>query len=510
MKTLPKTSQSTRKTYSSSQTLVNRRKPQIMTVQKNNQPTKRLSQSQIDGTMFRLSKPAQIKSSVSSLSSTYEKYSTRSFREHPEDDDDLRSPKEKLMDYDNIEEGTSKETFIALTKQKILRSIQFGENSKEVVESHISLGRYYQNTDRPQSAIRHYEKGKQISQKTELQSQDSSTAISVGLAESHMALKQESKKHISQAASAISNASDCEVIDAQLHFRRDKIKAEIAYEQKDEKCCDYYITAEQTMIENSLEDESETTADFYLRIASVLSEYEKKDKIEKYARKASELYKKLDKEDKAFEAEQLIPPPEEKHEEEEEEKKNEEEDQNNNNNKSTEEFSEFSEFSKYSTNKQEEDEKKYNQSTDDFSEHESENVAKERSLSHESLNSHGTEESGLKGIIVDTIDKSQSSEEINKKDDEASSKPVVDIVDSIELSFSSEEKKIENFTHKENEEEEKKDEKSENENKEKEKEEENEHSESGLKGIILDAVEKPESSEEIKKDDAPPVTFQNL
>ena len=314
MSSAPKTAQGTRKNSSLSQTLVNKGKPQILTVQTNTQ-TKRVSQSQLDGTMHRLSKPTQIKTTVAPQSAQSEKYSTKYFREHPEEDDDLRPSKEKLMDYDNIEEGTSKETFIALMKQKILREIEYGEVSKEVAESHVALGRYYQQTDRPKSAIRHYNSGKEISKTTGFQSDDSSTALAIGLAESHMELKQEGKKHVSQAAHSLEEVKDSEIVDGQLHFRRDKIKADIAYEQRKQECCEYYIQAEQTMVDNSLDDEDLKTADFYFKIATVLKEYEINDKIEKYARKAADLYRKLKKDDEADKAEDLIPKPEEEEEE---------------------------------------------------------------------------------------------------------------------------------------------------------------------------------------------------
>lgn len=350
MSSPPKTAQSQRKGSALSQTLVSKSKAPICPVQQKQQPVnKSINKSKQDGTFHRLSKPHQIKTTVVPQAAMYEKYSVKYFREHPEEDDDLRTAKEKLMDFDDAElEGNDKETFQKLIKQKTLRALEFGDDSKEVADSQIAIGKYYQRTERPQSAIRHYNEGKEIAQKTPL-SANKCASIAVGIAESHFSQKNEGKKHISQAAAAMNQkytvicpkeeggeeedaakeetmeitANEAEIIEGSLHFRRDKIRAEIAYEQKDENACDLYVTAEQTMVDNDLETETEETADFYFKIASVLNENGRTEEIEKYARKAADLYRKLEKEEKAKAAEALIPIPAE--EEEEEEKKNEEE-----------------------------------------------------------------------------------------------------------------------------------------------------------------------------------------
>ena len=351
MSSPPKTAQNQRKGSALSQTLVTKSKAPICPVQQKQQQSasKSINKSKLDGTFHRLSKPHQIKTTVVPQAATYEKYSVKYFREHPEEDDDLRTTKEKLMDFDDAElDGNDKETFQKLIKQKTLRALEFGDDSKEVADSQIAIGRYYQRTERPQSAIRHYNEGKEIAQKTPLAS-SKCASIAVGIAESHFSQKGEGKKHISQAAAAMNqkytsivpkeggeegeeetveiSADEVEIKDESLHFRRDKIRAEIAYEQKDENTCDLYVTAEQTMVDNDLETETEETADFYFKIASVLNENGRTEQIEKYARKAADLYRKLENEEKAKAAEALIPivPEEEEQKNEEEQKKEEEE-----------------------------------------------------------------------------------------------------------------------------------------------------------------------------------------
>lgn len=268
---------------------------------------KTISQSQLDGSTFRLSKPPKIRSTITPQSETYEKYSTRYFRDHPEEDDDLRDPKEKLMEIDGLitDDTEGDELFNLLVKQKCLRSMIYGESSQQVVNSLVSIGNYYQKTDRPKSAIRHFQNGREIGKATELTG-ESKAELSVGMAESYFSMKDQGKKNVTSAKSALADATNIDIEKSALKFRRDHLVAQIAHYNHEETACDAYAAAEKTLVDGCLDDDNLETAEFYLEAAQCARECNNVEITNKFAKEAAKRFGQLENTEKQQEAEALV------------------------------------------------------------------------------------------------------------------------------------------------------------------------------------------------------------
>lgn len=289
MKNKPTTSQGPRKKSKNMNNRKNNTDNKVMTAI----APKKIPQSALDTAVFRLSKPSNVQSSSQPGNRSIEPYAVRYFRQNPHEEDDIRTADEKLIDVEvllnKFPEG--EELFEALVKQKILRQIEFGENSPEVVKSHVALADYYISLDQPDSALRHYAKAKQI-EKCNPVDNELSVQVAVGQAETfyyHKFMKKKSS-YINSAEKAVQPVYGLEIIDPELHLRRDIIRARIARAKNYKNAYELYQIAEGIMNDYKLFSTDENTADFYLEMAELAKE--KKDSTNQYrcAEKARDIY----------------------------------------------------------------------------------------------------------------------------------------------------------------------------------------------------------------------------
>lgn len=219
----------------------------------------------------------------------------------------------------------------------------YGESSQQVVNSHVAIGNYYQNTERPKSAIRHFQNGRQIAKNTEV-TNESKAELLVGLAESHFELKESGKKNVSAAEAALSEAKSLDIDKSSLKFRRDYLAAKIARYNHEDTACDLYITAEKTMVDGCLDDENLETAEFYLEAAHTAFDAQNVEAANKFAKEASKRFNSLGNSEKQNEAESLIQVQEEEEEHKEEQASGENNDQSQENNEKTGEDSQEKEI----------------------------------------------------------------------------------------------------------------------------------------------------------------------
>ena len=275
--------------------------------------TRQLTQRETENSAHRLSRTPQIYSSKTNQTDKNETYATSFFKNHPEAVD-IRPPNEKLDEIDaqigpDLEPS---ELFTLLMKQKSLRYIVYGENSKESLESHLALGNFYNDQHRQESAIRHLEKAKSLSENQDIEIDDETQIkIAVSLAESHLDSRGTNKKldnsHINAASKAIQPAANAEIEDEQLRCRRDLVKARIlAARGRYDDSLQEYESALSAMDENSAE-----IAQVYTEIGTVYESNQDPQNAGHYYKKAYDLYNSLHMNESAELLENKLPDEEE-------------------------------------------------------------------------------------------------------------------------------------------------------------------------------------------------------
>lgn len=280
------------------------RRPQKTQEQRSQLPRVRNSRNEINSNCYRLSKTQPLGSKKITQDKT-ESYSTKYFREHQDEADDVRSPLQKLKEVDSQLENEiedEEERFTLLMKQKTFRYMVYGEKSIEALYSHVSLGEHYNFVTKTQSSIRHFKMAKQIASGVELD-EDTKAAIAVGLSEAYLIDSLENPKSLTQAAKELKPVLKATITDPYLRFRRDILIARIVYTKGNiDEAYEAYIAASETLPQcNPPSDEP--TADIYLEIAECGRLCGcGKDVVDQY-QKAYDIYKELKMDDKADEIE---------------------------------------------------------------------------------------------------------------------------------------------------------------------------------------------------------------
>ncbi|EAY21274.1 hypothetical protein TVAG_166490 [Trichomonas vaginalis G3] len=298
-----------------------RRRPVKTSQEKSQLPKVRNMRNEINSNCYRLSKTQPISSKRITQDKT-ESYSTKYYREHQDEADDIRTPLEKLKEVDAKLDGEiedEEERFTLLMKQKTLRYMVYGEKSVEALYSHVTLGEFYNFQETTQSSIRHFKLAKQLLSSTEPDN-DTKAAIAVGLAEAYLIDSLENQKSLNVAAKELKPALKAEITDPYLRFRRDMCIARIVYAKGNiDEAYEAYLAAAETLPQcNPPSDEA--TASLYLEIAECGRNCGCGKDVAEHYKKAYDIYKSLDMEDQANEIEPFTHEDYFKNQEEEEEK----------------------------------------------------------------------------------------------------------------------------------------------------------------------------------------------
>ena len=267
-------------------------------------PRKTISQNQMQTSAYRLSKTAPIQGNKVVQQEMTEPFANKYFREHPEEADDIRDNEEKLKEIDEqvnsmADDMQEEEKVALLIKQKYYRTAVYGENSEEVFDSHSTLGEFYNFSDKPKSAIRHYEKAKQIEKNTNIEDQDKKTRIRVGTAEAHFSMSDESRKELTDAFKAIKPVTDVTIDDVRLRFRRDLCYARILHAKgQAENSFEQYIKAEKSLDACEMPDE-EPKATYYVEFGEPGRECGRQNDAVPFYQKAYDIYKEAGNEEEA-------------------------------------------------------------------------------------------------------------------------------------------------------------------------------------------------------------------
>ena len=267
---------------------------------------KKIPKKNQDSSSHRLSKPTRIHSTITPQSQSYVKYSVRYYKDHPDEENDVRSPKEKLIEIDGLldKSDSDKDKFTNLVKQKILRLMEYGEISKEVCDSYMAIASFYQQTHKPQSAIRNYKSAQDIVDMIGC-IDDTPLEAAIGTGECHLELAAKSKKHINQAAKAIEKYRTEEIKNPDLKFRRDYIIAKVMYLNHSEGTCDAYANAVASLNSSTIDD-NEFLGNFCFEFANAAYNENQIDLAKKYANIARSQFKRMKKLEKLHEVELLI------------------------------------------------------------------------------------------------------------------------------------------------------------------------------------------------------------
>jgi len=188
--------------------------------------TKVISQRDLDSSAHRLSRvPQRFQSKVAQNDKT-EPFAVSYFKNNPEEAKDIRSPQEKLNDIELSLSGNQlepSEKFSLLMQQKALRFLSFGETSKEAFDSYYSLGEFYNQQKRAESALRHLQKAKSLLESSGFQiTENEKVLLAVEISEAH--IMQNNK---SQADESIGPHLSETISDPEIRFKRDFLAARL-------------------------------------------------------------------------------------------------------------------------------------------------------------------------------------------------------------------------------------------------------------------------------------------
>jgi hypothetical protein len=221
-------------------------------------------------------------------SETSDSYGAAYYAQNPPD---TSPPEDKLADVDskladsNLEDD---DRFTLLVQRKSLCQMIYGDNSPESVRATTDLGAFYNQHDKPDSALRNLSKANQSAKLTEIPEQDGfilaleDADASVNASSSS---RQEKQKQVTAADGALNPYAEFECDDAMLKFRRDLLLARIrSFRAKWQESLGFYQRVLESYRETHPDEENEgeeknpEEANIYVEAAQVA---EKVDGCEK-------------------------------------------------------------------------------------------------------------------------------------------------------------------------------------------------------------------------------------
>jgi tetratricopeptide (TPR) repeat protein len=262
--------------------------------------TSRLTQQELDTSTQRLSQAAQKYGKDGSKSESSESYAAGFFRDNPDVPLDKRAPTEKIEDIDSRLDGDLEDSdrFNLLVQRKSLCFLAFGENSPESLESLRFLGEFYNQQNRPESALRHLAKAQQIAGTVSL-SETEGLALAVELADAHLASKattrQESKRQLSAAETALNPYVEVQSDNDRLSYKRDLLVARIrARSNKFDEALALFDRAVESLDKANAGEKTQVTAALYGEIGECAEAANDAKTAAKMYQKAHELFLELD------------------------------------------------------------------------------------------------------------------------------------------------------------------------------------------------------------------------
>ena len=233
--------------------------------------------------------------------SSQDSYAACYFRDHPDVKIDTTDPKSKLEEFENSLENyelDDNQKFQLLIRSKAMIYLIYGEDSPEAFKIHSKLGAFYNETHRPQSALRHLQKAHEIAGRENIDKKDL-ILVAVDTAEAHLALRddnrQESQKHIQQANECIKQIQNYETDDLDLRYRCELVYARVISAGKHpEKSFKQYEQAMQTLREKLNGEPDTQLAKLYIEMCEVAQKIGDNDRKVMYAEQAYKTFLSLE------------------------------------------------------------------------------------------------------------------------------------------------------------------------------------------------------------------------
>ena len=243
-----------------------------------------------------------------------ETYAVAYFKNNPDANLDTRPPKEKLSELESRIDDfglDSEDKFAILIHRKSLSQIIYGSDSVEMMRCYIALAEFYNENQRPSSALRNLQLANQLRQ-NKLGTASDEIAIAVATADSHLSLRNdnrvENQKHIDQAAESLKTVLDVEISDAELRFKRDLVKARLfSARNKTDAAVKQYEIALESLDETSGGEETTVSAKLYVEIATVAELAKDSEKAGDYFWKAYTTFTRLGMSENALTIKEKVP-----------------------------------------------------------------------------------------------------------------------------------------------------------------------------------------------------------
>lgn len=265
-----------------------------------------MKQKELDSTCHRLSRPAdKFASAKASMNSDSEFYSVAYFKKFPnlkdesKPEDKLQRLNEQLKD----ENLSSEDRFAALVKKKAVTTIFYGQESPEAIKAIAALGSFYKKEGKPSSAIRHYEKAREIKRSVHIKEKES-MLIDIETAESYLAIEAQKESAISEntnkASKVINPYANTEIDDPKIAYRRDAVLARIAARRgKVSDAEKYYIDAKNHLDEANKGEKTFETGVIDFELAKVFTAENKHQTAGQLYQSAYDTFVELEMNDEA-------------------------------------------------------------------------------------------------------------------------------------------------------------------------------------------------------------------
>lgn len=262
-------------------------------------------------------------SKKSNILTSPDSYAASYFRSNPNAVIDTKDPGAKLQEFDSqLENGELDDTqkFQLLIRSKAMIYLLYGEDSPEGFRIHAKLGAFYNETHRPQSALRHLKKAHEISDKCKghdgenMIDKKELILVAVDTAEAHLALRddnrQESLKHINEANACLKQIQDYKTEDIDLRYRCELVNARVLSAGKHpEKSFKQYEQAMSTLSEQLGGEPDTQLAKLYIEMCEVAEKIGDDDRKVGYAEQAYKIFLSLEMYHSAEECAKKYPGP---------------------------------------------------------------------------------------------------------------------------------------------------------------------------------------------------------
>jgi hypothetical protein len=242
----------------------------------------------------------------SSILNSPDSYAAGYFRSNPNAVVDTADPESKLRDFESQLENSElddTQRFQLLIRSKAMVYLLYGEDSPESLRIHAKLGAFYNETHRPQSALRHLKKSQEISEICSERGDDIDqkdlVLIAVDTAEAHLSSRddnaQESQKHINRANACLKQIQDYETDDLDLRYRCELVNARVlSAGRHPEKSFDQYEQAMGTLSEKLGGEPDTQLAKLYIEMCEVAEKIDDDERKVGYAEQAYKTFLSLD------------------------------------------------------------------------------------------------------------------------------------------------------------------------------------------------------------------------